>query len=310
MLSPAQEILFSELIKTLVSAHCPLITRQDSWWMEELVLKPGKPRTDLLLWIIGKLTNSLSPQDNDQTSSSSNTGQNYRLPEDNEGIHDLFCQSGILSTDPGNYLPFIEGTMEVGKQLDLWTLLVNPLQNVDKHNSSLMITTGFNTLQGIVSMDNFLNMFRLTATLLPADVRSEISQKNKQRQQNLSSSAVQTVPVVAPVLFDEAFANSITEEAQQLKRVSDEFLSVCKSHLKTDHSKKDNLGSLVDLGQSIGLIHGRISSWKKDVDSLLELHRRNTGDKSRHKVNEILERCTKDKAYEYFQELCQNEWSQ
>lgn len=106
-------------------------------------------------------------------------------------------------------------------------------------------------------------MFRLTATLLPADVRSEISQKNKQRQQNLSSSAVQTVPVVAPVLFDEAFANSITEEAQQLKRVSDEFLSVCKSHLKTDHSKKDNLGSLVDLGQSIGLIHGRISSWKK-----------------------------------------------
>lgn len=86
MLSPAQEILFSELIKTLVSAHCPLITRQDSWWMEELVLKPGKPRTDLLLWIIGKLTNSLSPQDNDQTSSSSNTGQNYRLPEDNEGV--------------------------------------------------------------------------------------------------------------------------------------------------------------------------------------------------------------------------------
>ena len=49
-----------------------------------------------------------------------------------------------------------QGTMEVGKQLDLWTLLVNPLQNVDKHNSSLMITTGFNTLQGIVSMDNFL----------------------------------------------------------------------------------------------------------------------------------------------------------
>jgi hypothetical protein len=32
-----QDTLFSKLVKTLISHICPLITRNDSWWMEELL---------------------------------------------------------------------------------------------------------------------------------------------------------------------------------------------------------------------------------------------------------------------------------
>ena len=83
-----QDTLFSELVKTLVSHNCPLITRNDSWWMEELLLKPGKQRTDLLLWIIARLTNSFYPSDSDHdcTSTSTASSVSYKLPENEEGF--------------------------------------------------------------------------------------------------------------------------------------------------------------------------------------------------------------------------------
>ena len=125
-----QDTLFSELVKTLVSHNCPLITRNDSWWMEELLLKPGKQRTDLLLWIIARLTNSFYPSDSDHdcTSTSTASSVSYKLPENEEGffviltcplivslpfasfagILDFLCQSAILSTDQADYTPFLQ----------------------------------------------------------------------------------------------------------------------------------------------------------------------------------------------------------
>jgi hypothetical protein len=95
-----QDTLFSELVKTLISHNCPLITRNDSWWMEELLLKPGKHRTDLLLWIIARLTNSFYPSDSDHdcTSTSTASSVSYKLPENEEGICHLDVSTNSIFT--------------------------------------------------------------------------------------------------------------------------------------------------------------------------------------------------------------------
>lgn len=77
---------FSEILNVLISSNCPLISRTDHWWIEELLFKPGKPRTDLIVWIISKLTNSVYPSelDNDSTTTSS-ASNNFKIPENDEG---------------------------------------------------------------------------------------------------------------------------------------------------------------------------------------------------------------------------------
>ena len=78
---------FLELSNVLISSNCPLISRTDHWWIEELLFKPGKPRTDLIVWIISKLINSINPNEtNDDSNSTSTTSNNFRIiPESDEG---------------------------------------------------------------------------------------------------------------------------------------------------------------------------------------------------------------------------------
>lgn len=82
--------LFGELAEILRSLHCPLIVRSDSWWIEEILFKPGKPRTDLLIWTIMTTTsNSSYGQDLPNSNSTMNSTASFssRLPENDEGIH-------------------------------------------------------------------------------------------------------------------------------------------------------------------------------------------------------------------------------
>jgi len=51
---------FDELFDILTSVNCPLIIRSDKWWIEELLFQPGQPRTDLLKWIIVRITDCQS----------------------------------------------------------------------------------------------------------------------------------------------------------------------------------------------------------------------------------------------------------
>ena len=46
--------------------------------------------------------------------------------------------------------------MDVEKQLKYWSLLILPLQVIDKHTTSSTISAGCNTVHNIVSMENFL----------------------------------------------------------------------------------------------------------------------------------------------------------
>jgi len=98
---------FLELSNVLISSNCPLISRTDHWWIEELLFKPGKPRTDLIVWIISKLINSINPNEtNDDSNSTSTTSNNFRIiPESDEGILELLCNSGLCNEDD---MPFVK----------------------------------------------------------------------------------------------------------------------------------------------------------------------------------------------------------
>lgn len=78
----------SEFVNILSSVSCPLIIRSDSWWIEEILFKPGKPRTDLLCWIISQVVSRLFPSslhDLDSTNVSTLSSSNKKLPESEEG---------------------------------------------------------------------------------------------------------------------------------------------------------------------------------------------------------------------------------
>jgi len=77
---------FLELLNILISSNCPLISRTDHWWIEELLFKPGKPRTDLIVWTISRLTNSMYPSEIDNDSTATSSGfNNFKIPESDEG---------------------------------------------------------------------------------------------------------------------------------------------------------------------------------------------------------------------------------
>ena len=78
--------VFLELVSILTSSNCPLITRTDLWWIEELLFKPGKPRTDLIIWVISRLTNAANPNDQDNDCTTTSTASNsFKLPDCDEG---------------------------------------------------------------------------------------------------------------------------------------------------------------------------------------------------------------------------------
>ena len=138
--------------------------------------------------------------------------------------------------------------------------------------------------------------------------------------------------VDVPFLYDKAFSEHLSEQTQRLKTVAETFSFVYNTDLKSKKNRRDGpSNNLVDVGQSSRVICERTSAWKQvractklcfiklngcsclchefqDMDCLLELHRRSATDKGRHKADEILDRCSREKAYKCFQDLCQNEW--
>lgn len=83
-MSSEQEIIL-ELFNTLASLNCPLVVRSDDWWIEELLFKPGKPRTDLIAWIVSRSLGGYFCLDLDSTNASSASSSNRKLPESDEG---------------------------------------------------------------------------------------------------------------------------------------------------------------------------------------------------------------------------------
>ena len=75
-----------ELINIIRSINCPLVVRNDKWWIEELLFQPGKPRTTLLVWVISVTSSNWSSSQNLQDSiASSADGNAMKIPETDEG---------------------------------------------------------------------------------------------------------------------------------------------------------------------------------------------------------------------------------
>lgn len=294
---------FLEIVNVLTSSNCPLISRNDHWWMEELLFKPGKPRTDLIVWIISRLTNSIYPNetDNDSTATSSAYSNNFKIPESDEGILELLSNGGLCNEGD---MPFVKGLLSVEKQLKFWELLMKPLQNIDKPFTNSIISAGYNSINNVTIMDNFLDAFQLSACLLPADVRSEIKQNSNG---NLPIEEENPIPNGSNLLYDEAFTQTFLEKVEQLKSAAEKFNIMYNSDLKIISMKRESPGKLVELGASANLVHSKITTWKQNVDSLLELQKKTMFDGSRQKAEQILQRCLNDDAFQYFQELCRLE---
>ena len=120
---------FEQIAATLRSLPCPLLVRPDTWWIEELLFKPGRPRTELLIWALTSICNgSCSPLDvtnfNDSCVSSVSSTSYTRVPQSSEGksldkiivwlslltvrlidIMDALCLVGVCSKKD---LPFVQ----------------------------------------------------------------------------------------------------------------------------------------------------------------------------------------------------------
>lgn len=75
----------AELLNILIATNCPLLVRSDEWWIEELLFKPGKPRTDLLSWVISKAMNVFGGSSDLDSTTVSSSCNSYKVPETDEG---------------------------------------------------------------------------------------------------------------------------------------------------------------------------------------------------------------------------------
>jgi len=293
---------FLELLNILISSNCPLISRTDHWWIEELLFKPGKPRTDLIVWTISRLTNSMYPSEIDNDSTATSSGfNNFKIPESDEGILELLCNGGLCNQ---NDMPFVKGSLGKEKQLKFWELLIKPLQNIDKPFTNTVISAGYNSICNVTLMENFLDAFQLSACLLPADVRSEIKSNLDNnchmKEENSSSNK-------SNLLYDETYTQTFQEKVELLKSIAEKFNLIYNSDLKIISFKRDNPSKLVEVRANADLVHSRIAAWKQNVDSLLELQKTTMFDGTRQKVEQMLEHCLNDDAFQYFQRLCELE---
>lgn len=96
----------SQIVNVLSLVSCPLIVRSDDWWIEELLFTPGKPRTDLILWITSKAIESSLPsnlrlqlklQDLDCSATLASSTSILKLPETDEAILGFWCGAYVCT---------------------------------------------------------------------------------------------------------------------------------------------------------------------------------------------------------------------
>lgn len=79
----------AELLNVLIATNCPLLVRSDEWWIDELLFRPGKPRTELLQWVISKATNTFGGSSDLESTTVSSISNSFKLPETDEGKFEL-----------------------------------------------------------------------------------------------------------------------------------------------------------------------------------------------------------------------------
>ena len=164
------------------------------------------------------------------------------------------------------------------KQLKFWELLIKPLQNIDKPFTNSTISAGYNSINNVTLMENFLvivlisfflvdymlhflqDAFQLSACLLPADVRSEIKQNSNGIFQAEEGSSL---PNGSNLLYDETFTDTFLEKVELLKSAAERLNLIYNSDLKIISQKRESPGRLVEIGSNANLIHSKITAWKQ-----------------------------------------------
>ncbi|KAI9551449.1 hypothetical protein GHT06_021782 [Daphnia sinensis] len=297
----------SEIVNVLSLVSCPLIVRSDDWWIEELLFTPGKPRTDLILWITSKAIESSLPsnlrlqlklQDLDCSAAPACSTSILKFPETDEAVLGFWCGAYVCTKKD---LPFIKGDMPKNLQIKYWIRLIKTLEVITKSHVNTNLAFGVGLMNNIVSMDNFLDAFSMKASLLSADVQSEIKQMPKERSEEWCTKK-QSAPG-RNLQNDKLLIHNFLEQANRLNLAADQFSDVFKADLNVCLPKSKTSDPVIEFGDEISVLSTKLAAWKKGMDSLLELQQSNASEVNLKKSENLLKRSVSNESFVRFQKL-------
>ena len=159
----------------------------------------------------------------------------------------------------------------------------------------------------------------MKASLLSADVQSEIKQIHKVKGRNQFTK--NHIVLGRYQQNEKLLCPNFTEQANRLKAAADQFNDVFKSDLKICLPKNGTSVTLLEFGDEINTIRTKFTTWKKvnvldscfdnlltkfiqGADSLLELQQSTSSENNLKKSEVLLKRSIKDKSFPPFQKLC------
>ncbi|XP_057379276.1 uncharacterized protein LOC130701319 [Daphnia carinata] len=297
----------SEIVNVLSLVSCPLIVRSDDWWIEELLFTPGKPRTDLILWITSKAIESSLPsnlrlqlklQDLDCSAAPVCSTSTLKFPETDEAVLAFWCGACVCTKKD---LPFIKGDMPKNLQMKFWIRLIKTLEVITKSHVNTTLAFGVSLMNNIVSMDNFLDAFSMKASLLSADVQSEIKQMPKERSEEWCTYK-QTAPG-RNLQNDKLLIHNFLEQANRLNSAADQFNDVFKADLNVCLPKSKSTDPVMEFGDEISVLSTKLTAWKQGMDSLLELQQNNASEINLKKSENLLKHSVSNESFVRFQKL-------
>lgn len=298
----------SQIVNVLSLVSCPLIVRSDDWWIEELLFTPGKPRTDLILWITSKAIESSLPsnlrlqlklQDLDCSATLASSTSILKLPETDEAILGFWCGAYVCTKKKD--LPFIKGDMPRNLQIKYWIRLIKALEVITKSHVNTNLAFGVGLMNNIVSMDNFLDAFSMKASLLSADVESEIKQMPKERSEKWCTKK-QSTPG-RNLQNDKLLIHNFLEQANRLNSAADQFSDIFKADLNVCLPKNKTSDPVIEFGDEISVLSTKLTAWKQGMDSLLELQQSNASEINLNKSENLFKRSVSNESFVRFQKL-------
>ena len=114
----------------------------------------------------------------------------------------------------------------------------------------------------------------MKASLLPADLKSEIGQLPKEvksKGQQSKSLAIQE----RNFINDKLLVQKFSEQASRLKSASEQFIEISKTDLKICLPKNETPCRLMEIGDEINSINTKITTWKQvnmEFSNYVKLH--------------------------------------
>ncbi len=102
----------------------------------------------------------------------------------------------------------------------------------------------------------------MKASLLPADLKSEIEQLSKETKGKGQVPKTQAGQE-RNVINDKLFIQNFSEQANRLKFAAEQFIEISKTDLKIFLPKNETSGRLIEIGDETNSISTKLTTWKK-----------------------------------------------